>query len=192
MVMQLPEKDQHSYSREKMHSKLAILMAGRLAEEIIFGYDNVPSGASSDIQAATNLARSMVKEWGMSDAVGPLHMNTDVDVYGRQASLSERMQNLVDDEVSRFVQEADDKARKILNDKIDDLHKIAKAMIEYETLSGQDIDDLVAGKEINRINIDDEDAYVPPAGAVPQSDEDQKSKKSDDKNPSDGDDKSSD
>ena len=184
MVMQLPEKDEYSSSREKMHSRLAVLMAGRLAEEIIFGYDQVTSGASSDIKAATNLARNMVKKWGMSDAVGPLDMGTEVDAYGRQASLSERMQNLVDDEVKRFVQEADERARAVLNDKIDDLHKIAKAMLEYETLTGEDINDLIAGKDINKVNLDDKDDYVPPTGAVPISEEETSSKEQKKEKPS--------
>lgn len=158
MVMRLPEKDEYSQSREKMHDSLAIAMGGRVAEEIIFGYDNVTSGASSDIQMATGLAKNMVTKWGLSDKLGPLlYGENEQEVFlGRsitqhQVSSNETAQ-LIDGEVRRFVEEAYERAKKILTDNIDDLHKLAQAALEYETLSGDEINQILAGKAIRTQN----------------------------------------
>ena len=154
MVMRLPEKDEYSQSREKMHDSLAIAMGGRVAEELIFGYDNVTSGASSDIQMATNLAKNMVTKWGFSDKLGPLLYGEDEqEVFlGRSMtqsqSMSDETSRLIDSEVRRFVDDAYDRANKILTDHIDELHKLAEAALEYETLSGDEINQILAGKSI--------------------------------------------
>ena len=168
MVMRLPEKDEYSQSREKMHDNLAIAMGGRVAEEIIFGYDKVTSGASSDIQYATRLARSMVTKWGMSDALGPLQYDAnEEEVFlghsvARQQNVSEDTSKLIDSETKRFVEEANDKAVKILNDYIDDLHTLAKALLEYETLSGDEIKRLLETGDVGRDNPSRGGSSTPP------------------------------
>ena len=156
MVQQLPEKDQYSYTRDKMLSRLIICMGGRASEELKFGYGKVTSGASSDIAAATNLARSMVTEWGMSDILGPvLYAENSNEVFlGRAVTqnknMSEDTARLVDAEIKRLVTEAHDEATRILRENDADLEKLAQALIEFETLTGDEIKDVIAGKEINR------------------------------------------
>ena len=156
MVQQLPEKDQYSYSRAKMLSRLVICMGGRVSEEIKFGYDKVTSGASSDIAAATNLARAMVTEWGMSDVLGPVMYaeNSNEVFLGRAVTqnknMSEDTARLVDAEIKRLVTEAHAEATRILQEYDADLEKLAQALIEYETLTGDEIKDIIAGKPINR------------------------------------------
>lgn len=156
MVQQLPEKDQHSYSRAKMHSLLTIMMGGRVAEELKMGYNAVTSGASSDISAATNLARSMVMEWGMSDKLGPiLYADNSNEVFlGKSVTQSQNMSEqtaaLVDSEIKAFITQAHERATKILTEHKDDWEKLAQALIEYETLTGQEIKDLLAGKPIDK------------------------------------------
>ncbi len=156
MVQQLPEKDQYSYTRAKMLSRLTILMGGRAAEELKFGYDAVTSGASSDIAGATNLARSMVTEWGMSDILGPVQYadNSNEVFLGRSVTqnqnMSEETARLVDAEIKRLVTEAHEQALNILKTKKKDWEKLAKAMIEYETLTGDEINAILKGEKIDR------------------------------------------
>lgn len=164
MVQQLPEKDHYSYTRAKMLSRLIICMGGRVSEELKFGYDKVTSGASSDIAAATNLARSMVTEWGMSDALGPvLYAENSNEVFlGRAVTqnknMSEETARLVDMEIKRLVTEAYNEAKRILTERDNDLETLAHALMEFETLTGDEIKDILAGKEINR----SEQTPVPP------------------------------
>jgi cell division protease FtsH len=156
MVQQLPEKDQYSYTRDKMLSRLIICMGGRASEEIKFGYNKVTSGASSDIAAATNLARSMVTEWGMSDALGPvLYAENSNEVFlGRAVTqnknMSEETARLVDAEIKRLVTDAYNEAHRILKENDNELELLAKALIEYETLTGSEIKDILAGKQLDR------------------------------------------
>ena len=156
MVQQLPEKDQYSYTRAKMLSRLTILMGGRAAEELKFGYDAVTSGASSDIAGATNLARSMVTEWGMSDLLGPIQYadNSNEVFLGRSVTqnknMSEETARLVDAEIKRLVSDAHEEALKILKTKKKDWEKLAKAMIEYETLTGDEINAVLKGEKIDK------------------------------------------
>lgn len=156
MVQQLPEKDQYSYSRAKMHSRLIIMMGGRVAEELKFGYDAVTSGASSDIAAATNLARSMVMEWGMSDKLGPiLYADNSSEVFlGRSVTqnqnMSEETSKMVDAEIKSFVVTAHDKAKALLQEHKKDWENLAQALIEYETLTGDEIKKLLAGEKIDK------------------------------------------
>ena len=155
MVQQLPEKDQYSYTRAKMLSRLTILMGGRAAEELKFGYDAVTSGASSDIAGATNLARSMVTEWGMSDLLGPIQYadNSNEVFLGRAVTqnknMSEETARLVDAEIKRLVSDAHEEALKILKTKKKDWEKLAAAMIEYETLTGDEINAVLKGEKIH-------------------------------------------
>ncbi|MBQ9235002.1 MAG: ATP-dependent zinc metalloprotease FtsH [Alphaproteobacteria bacterium] len=156
MVQQLPEKDHYSYSKTKMLSRLIIMMGGRVAEEMKFGEQRITSGASSDIAAATNLARSMVTEWGMSEKLGPILYaeNTGEVFLGKSVTqsrnMSEETAKLVDAEIKRLVTEAYDDAKKLLGEHQEDWEKLAKALIEYETLSGEEIKDLLDGKEPER------------------------------------------
>ncbi len=156
MVQQLPEKDQYSYSRAKMLSRLVITMGGRAAEEIKFGYDKVTSGASSDIAAATKLARAMVTEWGMSDKLGPiLYVDNSEEVFlgksvTQNKNMSEETAKLIDSEIKTLVSEAHEKALKILQDKKKDWEKLAQALIEYETLSGDEIKAVLKGEMISK------------------------------------------
>ncbi|MBQ8870373.1 MAG: ATP-dependent zinc metalloprotease FtsH [Alphaproteobacteria bacterium] len=158
MVQQLPEKDQYSYTRAKMLSRLVILMGGRVAEELKFGYEAVTSGASSDIAAATNLARSMVTEWGMSDTLGPvLYSENSGEVFlGRSVTqnknMSEDTARLVDAEIKRLVTEGHAEATKILKEKSKEWETLAKALIEYETLTGDEIKAVINGEPLNRKN----------------------------------------
>ncbi|WCL53783.1 ATP-dependent zinc metalloprotease FtsH [Gimibacter soli] len=173
MVMRLPERDQYSQSREKMHDNLAIAMGGRVAEEVIFGYDKVTSGASSDIQYATNLARAMVTKWGMSDKLGPLlYSANEEEVFlghsvARQQNMSDETSKLIDQEIKAFVVGATDRAKKILTDHLDDLHKLAGALLEYETLSGDEIKALLRGEKIREG--DGKDKGNPPSKPAPSS-----------------------
>ena len=156
MVQQLPEKDQYSYSKTKMLSRLIIMMGGRVAEELKFGPKKVTSGASSDIAAATNLARSMVTEWGMSDKLGPVLYaeNTGEVFLGKSVTqsrnMSEETAKLVDEEIKTLVVNAYKEATKLLTEHKADWEKLSEALIEYETLSGDEIKDLLAGKEISK------------------------------------------
>ena len=163
MVQQLPEKDKYSYTRQQMLSRLAILMGGRVAEELKFGYDAVTSGASSDINAATNLARAMVTEWGMSDALGPIRYseNSNEVFLGRSVTqnqnMSEETARLVDQEIKRLVTYGYEEAKKILTKHKKDWETLASALMEYETLTGDEIKDVISGKVVDK----SKDAPVP-------------------------------
>ena len=149
MVMQLPERDEVSQTREQLHAQMAIAMGGRVAEEIIFGEDKVTTGASSDIDQATKRARAMVMKAGLSKELGPVaYGENEEEVFlgrsvARQQNMSEETAKKVDSEIRKIVDKGYDRAKKILNDKIDDLHKLAKALLTYETLSGSEIEELI-------------------------------------------------
>ena len=151
MVMQLPEGDRYSMKYQQMTSRLAIMMGGRVAEELIFGKENITSGASSDIKAATDLARNMVTRWGYSDALGTVAYGDNQDEVflghsvARTQNVSEETARLIDSEVKRLVQFGLDEARRILTEKIEDLHTLGKALLEYETLSGEEIAGVLKG-----------------------------------------------
>ena len=172
MVMQLPERDQLSMSYEQMTSRLTILMGGRMAEELIFGKDKITSGASSDIDQATRLARAMVTKWGFSDKLGVVSYGENQDEVflghsvSRTQNVSEETARLIDQEVKALVQNAFDEARRILTDKIEELHTLAKALLEYETLSGDEIINVIKGVAPKREEADSPRA-LGPAVAVP-------------------------
>jgi cell division protease FtsH len=156
LVMRLPESDRFSVTREKLHADLAVAMGGRVAEEIIFGYDKVTSGASSDIQQATKMARAMVTEWGMSDKVGAIfYGGNQNDMYAHgsaptSSARSEEMAAIIEHEVKRIIDNSYNLAKKLLTDNIDQLHLLAKSLLEYETLSGDEIKRLLAGEQIRQ------------------------------------------
>jgi cell division protease FtsH len=152
MVMQLPERDKLSMSFEQMTSRLAIMMGGRIAEEMIFGKEKVTSGAQSDIEQATRLARMMVTRWGFSDELGTVaYGENQEEVFlgmsmGRQQNVSEATAQTIDKEVRRLVEQGLADARRILHEKQADLEALARGLLEYETLSGEEIRDLLDGK----------------------------------------------
>ncbi len=171
MVMQLPERDKLSMSLEQMTSRLAIMMGGRVAEELIFGKEKVTSGAASDIEQATRLARMMVTRWGLSDELGPVgYGENQEEVFlghsvSRQQNVSEQTAQKIDSEIRRLVETGLTEARQILTARAADLEKLAQGLLEYETLSGDEIRGLLAGKPPVRET--QEEAASTKASAVP-------------------------
>jgi cell division protease FtsH len=144
MVQYMPERDQISQSRQEMIARMAMAMGGRAAEELHFGYDKVTSGASSDIEQVTRIATAMVTEWGLSDEIGPIaYKDTDQQSFhpgiGRGSAISPETAKLIESEIKRFVDEAHETATKILKKKKKDWVALAEALLEYETLSGDEI-----------------------------------------------------
>ena len=156
MVMRLPESDRISMSKIKLESDLAVAMGGRIAEEIIFGPSKVTTGASSDISMATNIARKMVTEWGMSDKLGPLaYGENEQEIFlghsvTQKKNISENTAQEIDKEVRKIVEGAYKKARLIIKKNITQLHRLAKGLLHYETLTGDEIKDIIKGKKIKK------------------------------------------
>ena len=176
MVMRLPERDKLSVTREKLKADIAVAMGGRIAEELIFGYDKVTSGATSDISMATQMARAMVTQYGMSDKLGPLaYRENEEEVFlghsvARQQNSSEETQRLIDEEIRNLVENSYQVANNILKEHVDDLHAIAKGLLEYETLTGEEIKNLLKG--INPVREDtDNEPPVGKNGSVPDVEE---------------------
>ena len=175
MVMRLPERDQISITREKMFANLAVAMGGRIAEEEVFGYDKVTSGASSDIKQATDLARAMVMQYGMSEKLGFLsYGDNEEEVFlgrsvARTQSMSEETQKQVDSEVKVIVDTSYKNAEKIIKDKRKDLDIIARGLLDYETLTGDEIINLLKGIDPTRENpSDDDEGSKTLSGSVPK------------------------
>jgi cell division protease FtsH len=172
MVMQLPERDKLSMSYEQMTSRLAVLMGGRVSEQIIFGKDKVTSGAQSDIEQATKLARAMVTRWGFSDELGTvMYGENQEEVFlgysmGRQQNISEATSQKIDSEVRRLVELGLSMAQQIITEKRQDLEALAKGLLEYETLSGDEILGLLAGRPPIR-DTGDEPPAAPRPSPVP-------------------------
>ena len=172
MVMQLPEGDRYSMSYKYMISRLAIMMGGRVAEEMKFGKENITSGAASDIDQATKLARAMVTRWGFSDKLGHVaYGDNQEEVFlghsvTRQQNVSEETARLIDAEVRRLIDEAYESAKQILTKKKKDWVTLAEGLLEYESLSGDEIKQLLAGNKPSRDLGDD----TPPSrgSAVPK------------------------
>jgi cell division protease FtsH len=149
VVWRFPVEDKFSLTRETMMADLTVAMGGRAAEELIFGHDKVTSGAMSDIRQVTSLATAMVKEWGMSEKVGPLYHGHDQNPYIKEFS-SEEVNRTVETEIKLLAVEALERAKKILTDHRDELEILAKALLKYETLTGDEIKDILAGKTIEK------------------------------------------
>ncbi len=170
MVMRLPENDRISVSREKLEGDIAVAMGGRIAEELIFGREKVTSGAAQDIEMATRMARTMVTKLGMSDALGPLsYSENEEEVFlghsvQRTQNVSEKTAEMIDSEIRRIVEEGYQRARNILESKLENLHVLAKTLLEYETLTGDEINRLLRGEALNR---PEPVADEPAASAVP-------------------------
>ena len=175
MVMRLPEKDQLSMRKDQMKAHLLIATGGRIAEEMIFGKDKITNGAASDIQMVTNLAKKMITEWGMSEKLGRLRYNNDSEEVflghsvAQSKNLSDSTAKLIDEEVRFLAEEAENNCRKILQDNIEELHIVAKGLLEYETLSGDEIKDLIKGVKPSRDDFDN-DTNTPkkPVTSVPK------------------------
>jgi cell division protease FtsH len=171
MVMQLPERDRFNMNREQMMARLAIAMGGRVAEELVFGRDKVNSGASSDIEGATKLARVMVTRLGLSDELGTVaYGENQEEVFlgysvARQQTISEATAQKIDSEIRRLVEEGYQQAKEILTAKRDELELLAKALLEFETLTGEEITDLLAGKRPARESVIE--PTTPRSSAVP-------------------------
>ncbi len=175
MVQQLPEKDQISRSFIQMKSDIAIYMGGRVAEESIFGKDKVTSGASSDIKGATRIAQAMVTEFGLSDELGTVHYNLNSQGY-ESAKVSQKTYEMIDQKVREIVAEGYEKAKDILTKNIDALHRLAEALLKYETLTGAEIADVIEGKSIREAGDEPpkkrktkakSDESLPPVGGEP-------------------------
>ncbi|MHA7820188.1 MAG: ATP-dependent zinc metalloprotease FtsH [Erythrobacter sp.] len=175
MVMRLPERDSYSYHRDKMHANLAVAMGGRVAEDIIFGHDKVSSGASGDIQYATDLAKNMVTKWGMSDKLGPLQYEQQQEGYLGMGQSARTMagaetNKLIDAEIKELVEGGLKRATEILTEQEDKLHLLAQALLEYETLTGEEIDQLMDNGKIDRPDEPRGPAAIKPAqgSAIPK------------------------
>src|ERR1700704_2362310 len=174
MVMQLPERDKLSMSLEQMTSRLAIMMGGRVAEELVFGKEKVTSGAASDIEQATKLARMMVTRWGLSETLGTVAYGENQDEVflgysvARQQNISESTAQKIDSEIRRLVEAGYKEANDILAAARDELELLAKGLLQFETLSGDEIKDLLAGKRPTRESVIEpttpRGSAVPPTG----------------------------
>jgi len=156
VTMSLPERDRYGFKKKEILGKLAMMFGGRAAEELIYGKENVTTGAGNDIQQATNLARRMVTEWGMSEKLGPLRYNENQDEVflghsvARQQSISEATARMIDEEVRRIIDEAEKQAHEVLTEHMDDLHRLAKGLLEYETLSSDEVQQVLRGETVER------------------------------------------
>jgi len=186
VTMSLPERDKYAHSKIELVSKLAMMFGGRIAEELQFGAENVTTGAGNDIQQATQMARRMVTEYGFSDKLGPLrYSDNEEEVFlghsvARQQNVSDATAELIDQEVRQLIENAEKEARRILTEKSDDLETLAKALLEYETLSGEEVDALLRGESIVRPDPEDDPAAkgghrssVPTSGASAKENKDE-------------------
>ena len=168
LVLSLPERDQLSVTFTKYTSKIAMAMGGKVAEELIFGKENVTSGAASDIQQVSKIARAMVTQFGFSDMLGNIDYANEqqsyLGTYQGGSAISVESQQKIDAEVRRIVDEGYETAKRILTEKSEDLHRLAQGLLEYETLTGNEIMRVIAGEPLNRG--DDEDDS-PDSGSAP-------------------------
>jgi cell division protease FtsH len=156
VTMNLPEKDRYGFTIRELKGKLAMMFGGRVAEELVYGPDSVTTGAGNDIQQATQIARKMVTEWGMSDKLGPLrYEDNQEEVFlghsvARSQNISDATARLIDEEIRNLVDEAEASARSVLGEHRQDLDALAKALLEYETLSGADVQAVLRGEPVVR------------------------------------------
>jgi cell division protease FtsH len=171
MVMRLPERDQLSLTRQKMLSDLCVAFGGRIAEELVFGHDKVTTGAQSDIEQATRMARAMVTRFGMSDSLGPIaYAENQEEVFlghsvSRTQNISEATAQKIDSEIHRIIEEAYERARTILTERLTDLNVLARGLLEYETLTGDEIIALLKG--VSPVRTPYEEPVLPARGEGP-------------------------
>ena len=174
MVQYLPERDRYSMTFEQMKARIAMAMGGRVAEELKFGTDKVTSGAQQDIEHATKIARAMVTQYGLSEKLGPIaYAEDEGEVFlgqsiARSKSISGETAKVIEDEIRRFVTEGFDKAKDVLTTRRDDWERLSTALLEYETLSGDEINALLRGEDIVREDPSDTEDHTPPS-SVPSS-----------------------
>ena len=156
LTMWLPERDKLAQTKTELDALMASMFGGRVAEELIYGKKHISTGAGNDIQQATNLARKMVMEFGFSDKLGPLRYEPNQEEIflghsvAQQKNISDETARIIDVEVRKIVEEGENTARNILTEKIEDLHKIAEGLLEFETLTADDIEELLSGKKIKK------------------------------------------
>jgi cell division protease FtsH len=173
MVMRLPEQDQLSVTRQKMLADICVAFGGRLAEEIIFGYDKVTTGAISDIKQATRMARAMVTRYGFSDELGPIEFGENQEEVflghsvARTQNVSEATAQKIDQEIRKIIDDCYQRARQILTTRIADLHTLAKGLLEYETLTGDEIVALLKGIPPVRAPYEEPEPQRGPGPSVP-------------------------
>ena len=170
ITMNLPERDRYSETKKEMGAKIAMMFGGRVAEEIVFGKENVSSGAANDIKQATDKARSMVTEWGMSNKLGPQRYNdNEEEVFlghsvAQRKNVSDATAELIDQEVKEIIEAGQRKAREVLTENRDSLDRLAKALLEHETLTGDQVALLVKGKDFMKKSSVDQKS---PSSSVP-------------------------
>ena len=153
VTMFLPEEDRYSHTKQRLESQISSLFGGRLAEEIIFGAEAVTTGASNDIERATEIARGMVTKWGLSEKMGPLaYSEEDGEVFlghsvTQRKTISDETAHSIDDEVRKIIDSNYERAKQILTDNLQKLHTMAKALVKYETINSDQIDDIMEGKQ---------------------------------------------
>ncbi|MDH3589808.1 MAG: ATP-dependent metalloprotease, partial [Gammaproteobacteria bacterium] len=168
VTMFLPEEDRYSFSKRRLESQISSLFGGRIAEELIFGGDAVTTGASNDIERATEIARNMVTKWGLSDKLGPLtYSEDDGEVFlGRSVTqhkhVSDVTAHIIDEEVRSLVESNYERAELILKENVDKLHRMADGLIKYETIDEDQIKDIMAGREPRPPDGWDEPGSPPP------------------------------
>ena len=174
VTMRLPETDRLSITKAKLKADLAVAMGGRVAEEIIFGADKITTGAGNDIKVATQLARKMVTQWGLSDVIGPILVGDDKEEVflghsiGRSNHISDELATKIDAEITKIIDEAYNTAKSIIINHRDQLEAIAQALLEYEVLSGQEMQDLIDGKSIVRKEAEVKKSQSQPSISIPK------------------------
>ena len=177
MVQRLPEQDRYSHARNYLEDSLAIAMGGRVAEEFVFGSERVTTGAANDIKQATDLARRMVTEWGMSKELGPLrYSDNEEEIFlghsvTQRKNISEETARLIDGEIRALVEGAEARARTIVTENLDGLHTLANALLEFETLTGDEIAALIRGESIQRPGEEEPQRPEGVRSAVPSTDD---------------------
>ncbi|MBT8445114.1 MAG: ATP-dependent metalloprotease, partial [Gammaproteobacteria bacterium] len=178
VTMFLPEQDRYSFSKQRLNSQIASLFGGRIAEEMVFGKDAVTTGASNDIERATEIARNMVTKWGLSDLLGPLtYTEEDGEVFlGRSVTqhkqVSDETAHTIDKEVRKVIDGNYQRAESILRDNRDKLDIMADALMKYETIDESQLKDIMAGREPRAP--EDWDSQPPPAAPSGEADVDKK------------------
>ncbi|MEE9342809.1 MAG: ATP-dependent zinc metalloprotease FtsH [Gammaproteobacteria bacterium] len=185
VTMFLPEEDRYSYSKQRLNSQIASLFGGRIAEELIFGADMVTTGASNDIQRATEIARNMVTKWGLSDRLGPQsYSEEEGEVFlGRSVTqhkvISDETSHIIDAEIHAVINSNYEKAETILKENLDKLHSMSDALMKFETIDSDQIDDIMEGKEPRAPQDWDDDSQNRPGSGAATDDKDDKDKGSD-------------
>ena len=175
VTMWLPERDKYAHTVTELESRIASLFGGRVAEELIYGSEKITTGAGNDIQQATRLARAMVTEYGFSEKLGPLRYNeNEEEVFlghsvTQRKNMSDKTAQIIDEEIRAFVDKGEATARQILTEKLDGLHAVAKALLEYETITGDEVQAILRGEEIHRETDDDQPVDTGRRSSVPTS-----------------------